>query len=106
MNISLPLDDRQKLTVTYRVEPGCLGPEGDSHVDDFCEFAQAQVVELDADFIHWHITPRHNKQEAEMQYNIGIKQLTHDKADKYLQLFGIETQRSEGNNHPHRKYFV
>lgn len=82
------LPDHQKLTVTYRIEPGCLGPEGSSHVDAFCVFAQERVVDLDADFIFWNITPRNNKKLAEMEYSVAKKQLSHDKADKYLQVFG------------------
>lgn len=88
MHANLPLSDQQKLTVTYRIEPGCLGPEGASHVDNFCEFAEKRVIELDADFIHWHITPRNDKKLAEMEYHVSRKQLTHDKADKYLRVFG------------------
>lgn len=88
MNIRLPLEDHQKLTVTYRIEPGCLGPQGSEHVDDFCRFAQERVIDLDADFIHWNITPRNDKKLTEMEYSISAKKLTHDKADQYLQLFG------------------
>jgi hypothetical protein len=88
MNISLPLPDHQKLTVTYRVESGCLGPDGKNHIAAFCVFAQHEVADLDADFIHWHIIPRDDKTLAEMQYAIAGKQLSHDKADKYLKLFG------------------
>jgi hypothetical protein len=88
MSISLPLPDHQKLTVTYRVEPGCLGPEGSSHVEAFCVFAEKHVVDLDSDFIHWHITPRRDKVLPEMHYHIASKQLSHDKADQYLQIFG------------------
>ncbi|MGS2718287.1 hypothetical protein ACVBE9_08960 [Eionea flava] len=88
MNVSLPLPDHQKLTVTYRVEPGCLGPEGKSYVDAFCVFAQKKVVDLDPDFICWKIVPRTDKNLPEMQYHVRSKQLTHDKADKYLNIFG------------------
>jgi len=88
MSASHPLPDHQKLTVTYRVEPGCLGPEGKNYVDAFCVFAQKKVVDLDADFICWNIVPRSVKSLPEMEYHILNKQLTHDKADKYLQIFG------------------
>ena len=87
MSISLPLNNEQKLTVTYRIEPGCLGPQGSTYVDDFCQFAQEKVVDLDADFIHWNITPRSDKKLNEMEYSVNNKQLTHDKADWYLKLF-------------------
>ena len=88
MKISLPLSDPQKLAVTYRVEPGCLGPQGVDYIDDFCQFAEKKVADLDADFICWHITPRNNKSLAEMQYSVFGKCLTHDKADQYLRVFG------------------
>ncbi len=88
MSASLPLPSEQKLTITYRVEPGCLGPDGKSHIDAFCDMAQRCVVDLDADFIHWNIIPRHNKALPEMQYSVSSKRLTHDKADKYLRIFG------------------
>ena len=88
MNIQLPLEDHQKLTVTYRIEPGCLGPQGSEHIDDFCQFAEARVIDLDSDFICWHITPRNNKKLAEMEYGVSKKKLDHDKADQYLKLFG------------------
>ncbi len=88
MNIKLPLEDHQKLNVTYRIEPGCLGPQGSEHVDDCCEFAEKRVIDWGADFIHWHITPRNDKKLAEMEYSVSTKKLDHDKADQYLQLFG------------------
>jgi hypothetical protein len=88
MKISLPLPNNQKLTVTYRIEIGCLGPEGASHIDAFCLFAEKGVAGLDADLIHWHIVPRNDKSLAKMQYSVSGKQLSHDKADKYLRLFG------------------
>jgi hypothetical protein len=95
MNVNLPLPDHQKLTVTYRIEPGCLGPEGSSHVDDFCVFAEERVADLDADFIHWHIIPRNDKSLAEMEYSVAKKQLTHDKADTYLRIFGKDLDEFE-----------
>ena len=88
MNVSLPLPEHQKLMVTYRVESGCLGPEGECHLPAFCIFAQQQVAGVDVDFIHWNIIPRDDKTLSEMQYSVAGKQLSHDKADKYLQLLG------------------
>ena len=88
MNIPIPLSHEQKLTVVYRVEPGCLGPDGKDHIESFCQLAQKSVVDLDADFIHWEIEPRYDKALPEMQYRVSSKELSHDKADQYLQLFG------------------
>ncbi|MFT5420797.1 MAG: hypothetical protein ACI9D5_001548 [Candidatus Endobugula sp.] len=68
MKISCPLPDNQKFTVTYRIEIGCLWPEGASYIDAFCLFAEKRVAGLDADFIHWYIVPRNDKKLVEMQY--------------------------------------
>lgn len=87
MSVSLPLAPEKKLVVTYRVEPGCLGPAGADHIERFCTFAERGVSNVDADFVHWHITPRYDKNLAEMHYSVNGKELTHDKADKYLGVF-------------------
>lgn len=78
----------KKLKVTYRIEPGCLGPDGNIHIRKFCVYAEQAVANLDASFIHWHIAPRFSKQVAELRYTIGGKQLSRDKADQYLQVIG------------------
>ncbi|MFT6898769.1 MAG: hypothetical protein ACJA13_003196, partial [Paraglaciecola sp.] len=44
MPTSLPLPLYKKLTVTFRVEPGCLGPDGISHIEAFCKFAKREVA--------------------------------------------------------------
>jgi translation initiation factor 2 alpha subunit (eIF-2alpha) len=88
MVYDLPLPSYKKLSVIFRVEPGCLGPDGVDHIEDFCKFAKKEVLELDADFVRWVITPRYDKTLAETEYKINNKRLTHDKAEKYLGVFG------------------
>ena len=97
MNTSLPIPQEQKLTVTYRVEPGCLGPAGANHVRKFCKYAEQEVSNLDADFIHWKIAPRFSKSVSEMRYTVNQKQLTHDRADQYLHLFGKNLDEFESH---------
>lgn len=97
MMASLPLPDNKKLKVTYRVEPGCLGPEGDEHIRRFCKFAEKGVADLDADFIHWQIAPRFNKGIAEMRYTVDRKQLSHDMADQYLAVFSKSLDEFENH---------
>lgn len=87
MNSSLPLPQEKKLTVLFRVEAGCLGPNGEAHVDRFCDFAQAEVANLEAEFIHWEIVPRSDKSKPEMEYRIGGRSLNHDMARRYLDAF-------------------
>lgn len=76
-----------KLTVVFRVEPGCLGPKGKDHVDDFCKYAQENVQTLDSHFSHWEIVPRHDKALPEIQYRVANKTLSHAQAAKYLEAF-------------------
>ncbi|MEJ2529129.1 MAG: hypothetical protein P8Z39_03340 [Gammaproteobacteria bacterium] len=88
MKHDLPLPQEKKLTVLFRIEPGSLGPDGDKHMDDFCAFAQKELDGLDADYMHWEIIPRHDKSLPEMEYRINNRRLPHDKAAKYLEIFG------------------
>lgn len=90
MHVDLPLPLYKKLTVTFRVEPGCLGPDGMDHIENFCKFAKKEVVDLDADFVRWVITPRFDKSLPETEYKTNNKRLDYDKAQKYLQVFGKE----------------
>ena len=99
MKIKLPLDQDKKLSVIFRVEPGCLGPQGDEHVADFCITAQKVVDNIDADFVNWEISPRLNKELAEMEYKLMNKKLSHDKAAKYLALFEKDLDEFEGHLH-------
>ncbi len=85
---SLPLPNDKKLSVTYRVESGCLGPDGTDHVEKFCDFAQKSIQSLDSDYIAWNIVPRSDKNLPEMQYRAIGKKMNHAQADKYLAVFG------------------
>ena len=95
MSINLPLADDKKLTVIFRVEPGCLGPEGKDHVEGFCQFAQNEFNPIDADFIKWSIVPMYDKSLDEIDYKIGERGLTHDKVNRYLGMFEKEQDAFE-----------
>ena len=99
MKKKLPLPQEKKLTAICRLEPGCLGPGGKNHVDKFCSFAQKEVETIDSDFVHWEIIPRHDKSLAEMQYRISNKNLSHDKAEKYLGMFNKNLNEFEDHLH-------
>ncbi|WP_428034112.1 hypothetical protein [Amphritea sp.] len=85
---SLPLSEDKKLVVTYRVEAGCLGPEGGSLVAAFCDFAQQSIESLDCDLISWNIIPRNSKTDLEIEYNVVGKRISYSQAARYLELFG------------------
>ena len=101
MNNSLPLPEDKKLSVTYRVEPGCLGPEGKTKIDEFCDFAQRELRSLDSDYVSsnyvfWIIVPRSDKTLPEMQYSVVGKRMNHSQAEKYLAVFDKSLDEFEG----------
>ena len=97
MKNSLPLPEDKKLSVTYRVEPGCLGPDGKSHISAFCNFAQAELKSLDSDYIAWNIVPRLDKTLPETQYSVVGKRMNHSQAEKYLSIFDKSLDEFEGH---------
>lgn len=96
MTKSLPLQEREKLSVTYRVEPGCLGPEGITHISKFCDFSQLALRTLDSDYVVWNIVPRTDKALPEMEYSVVGKRMSFTQAEKYLALFDKSLDKFEG----------
>ncbi|MGB0494745.1 MAG: hypothetical protein ACPGJI_00205 [Kangiellaceae bacterium] len=87
----------KKLVVQFRLEPGCLGPDGDEHIEDFCNFAQKEFQNFNTHFAQWEITPRFDKSLPEIQYRINGKRLEHRQVSKYLQLFQSDIDIFEDN---------
>ena len=96
MNESLSLQEGEKLSVTYRVEPGCLGPEGISHIEKFCDFSQQRLLTLEADYVVWNIVPRPDKNLPEMDYCVVGKRINFAQAEKYLALMGQSLEEFDG----------
>ena len=97
MPIHLPLPDDKKLKLTYRLEPGCLGPKGGDYIEGFCQFASKKVEALDADYILWNIIPRFDKHLTEMAYSVSDKHLSDKQADQYLRIFDKTLEEFEDN---------
>ena len=97
MKISLPLPQDKRLTVIFRIEAGCLGPNGNDHIEGFCNYAQIEVANIDAGYIHWEIVPRLNKSAAEIQYKINNKNLTRKQVETYLEKFSTNIDEFEEN---------
>ncbi len=85
---SSQLPEDKKLSVIYRIEPGCLGPKGNSIVSSFCDFAQAEFLSFNSDYINLSIVPRNDKTLPEMEYCAIGKRLTNSQADKYFSRLG------------------
>lgn len=92
-HVALP--EEKKLTVIVRVEPGCLGPEGDAHIDAFCKMAAPEISQIDRHFANWKVIPRSDKTLPEIEYQINDKVLSSEKADRYLGLFSRELYQFE-----------
>jgi hypothetical protein len=83
----LPLSADKKLSIIFRVEPGCLGPQGSAHVSGFCDFAQQECHSLESDYIDWNIVPRNDKSLPEIEFALAGKKISSSQAEKYLILF-------------------
>ncbi|MGY0562526.1 MAG: hypothetical protein ACW7DQ_03545 [Paraglaciecola chathamensis] len=99
MQVTLPLPLYKKLAVTFRVEPGCLGPDGSEHIEGFCQFAKQHVSSLYSDFVRWRIVPRYDKSLPETEYKTNNKRLDHTKAQQYLSAFEQELDTFEAHFH-------
>ena len=95
MKNNLPLPEDKKLTTVVRVEPGCLGPNGSNHIEEFCSAAQIEFEQIDSYFVSWEIIPRFDKSLPEIQYKASNKTLTHDQSIKYLSVFGRKLDEFE-----------
>lgn len=99
MKHPLPALDEKKLLITYRLEAGCLGPDGENHITQFCQFAQSKF-KADEEYMIWNLVDRSDKSLPEIQYSVMGKNLTTVQTQKYLSLFGknidlLEEQLSE-----------
>lgn len=93
MALPVNIPAHQKLIVLMRVEGGSLGPQGQSHLQAFCEFAQAEVDSKSSSSGHlWQFLPRTDKKDPEISFKIGTKHISHAQAEKYLNRFGLELE--------------
>lgn len=92
-----PLAEDKKLLVIYRVEPGCLGPDGKNLIDAFCRFVQLNSQLQDGSVIRLNIVPRNSKSLPEIEYNVVGKRLSYAQAVRYLALFGKSLDGFEGH---------
>lgn len=97
----LPLHDDKKLAVTYRVEAGCLGPDGLNYIASFCQFAQIELQSSDSAYVAWNIVHRADKTLPEMQYTLAGKIINCHQTDKFLSIFGTTLDDFEGNLNDH-----
>lgn len=101
MHKQLNLDKSKKLNILCRIEPGCLGPDGMAHIENFCRFANQALKQFKHNYLIWIPLPRYDKSLPEMQYSINDRQLDRDKVSQYLAHFGYELDSFEEMFHEH-----
>ncbi|MBV7316353.1 hypothetical protein [Shewanella sp. NIFS-20-20] len=94
-------DDKHQgqLSVLCRVEPGCLGPNGLDHIEEFCLLANRAIPQMSSGFALWQFTPRYDKSLPELQYLLNDKVLTQVQAERYLELNHYELDEFEEKLH-------
>lgn len=97
MNHNVAVPAEKKLTVIFRVESGCLGPQGAQEVKKFCPFAEQKMAPVEPDCINWRVIPRCNKSDPEIEFSIAGKLLTETMAERYLDMFGLSKDALEMN---------
>ncbi|MGL4476202.1 MAG: hypothetical protein ACRCT7_17375 [Shewanella sp.] len=96
----LPQDQNQgPLSVLCRVEPGCLGPNGIDHIEEFCLLANRAIPQMSSNIALWQFTPRYDKSLPELQYLLNNKVLTSAQAERYLELHHYELDDFEEKLH-------
>lgn len=88
MESRLPL--YKKLLVLYRIEPGCLGPQGMDYVEDFCVFAKQKLKDKYGHCLRWTFKPRYDKSLPEVEFQIKNTVVSRDNAAKYMDSFNID----------------
>ena len=84
-----------RLTVTFRIEPGCLGPQGADHVIEFCNMAQLSFSKIEEELIHWEIIPRFDKSLDEIEFKLGNKILNLSQTQKYFNVINKSLNDTE-----------
>jgi hypothetical protein len=97
LNTHPQLHEKNRLTVVFRVEPACLGPEGDQKIEEFCRYAQQKLAIQDAHFVSCRIVPRYDNSLLEMEYSIAEKRLNGDQVTRYMEVFQACPNTFENN---------
>ena len=81
----MQISDDKKIQLLYRVEPGCLGPQGMEYIEGFCNYANQQISS--PYYALYQFTARLDKSKAERQYSINGRLLSQQHAQVYLARF-------------------
>ncbi len=84
-----------QLSIIYRLEPGCLGPDGTEKIDAFCQIAQQHFQQQTHLHVGLQLIPRNDKSLPEMEFEFAGKKLNREQAQKYLDLFNEDLETFE-----------
>ncbi|NDW22552.1 hypothetical protein [Alteromonas hispanica] len=93
METKLPI--YKKLLVMFRIEPGCLGPQGADYVEEFCTFAKQKLKNHHGHCLRWSIKPRYDKSLPELEFQIKNSVVSRENAAKYMDRFDIDIDTFE-----------
>ena len=94
---TVPLE--KQLTVIARVEPGSLGPDGMDKIEDFCRYANHNMVSDGQRYTRWQIIPRYDKTLPEMEYYIQHKKLNNTTRQPINQQINRTTNNKQKKTH-------
>ncbi|MBQ4833588.1 hypothetical protein J8L70_10085 [Pseudoalteromonas sp. MMG010] len=89
----MQISDEKKIRLMYRVEPGCLGPQGVEYIEDFCRYANKHIKS--PYYSKLMFLPRYDKTKDERQYSVSNRNLSQAQAKAYLQHFEINIESFE-----------
>jgi hypothetical protein len=89
----MQISDEKKIRLMYRVEPGCLGPQGAEHIEDFCRYANKHIKSPFYSILLF--LPRYDKLKDERQYTVSSRNLSQAQAKAYLARFEINIESFE-----------
>lgn len=78
------------IVILYRLEPGCLGPEGAGYINEFCQFAAPLIASQSPAFMRWQLEPRFDKKLPEWQVLFHGKPLNDVQAARLLSHFDTD----------------
>ncbi len=82
------INPKHRLHILYRVEPGCLGPEGARYIDDYCVYANQHIPALP--YATFEFVPRNDKSLPEWEFSLNKKSLSDSHVTKYLNLLNTD----------------
>lgn len=82
--LSHQLPPETQLTILYTVEPGCLGPQGDQLIDQFCKFIAEKLNSTFGENCLWIIQYKTHLSAHHIDYQIDNKRLNREQAKQFL----------------------